>query len=126
LARIVIIDDSKLMRSVLRRMLELGGHQVEEWEPMSAMEIVEKTREAAPELLITDFQMPGANGATVTRMARKADPKLPILCLTALRDPEVLDLLKRAEVSAILGKPCTQDELLWAVEQALEKGGPKG
>lgn len=125
MARITIIDDSLLMRTVLRRFLEHGGHEVTEWEPCSAMEIFEMAKASDMELLVTDFQMPGANGATVTKMVRKAKPGLPILCLTALRDPEIMDLLKRAEVSAVVNKPCQQDELLWVVEQALLEGARK-
>lgn len=119
MARIAIIDDSRLMRNVLRRFLEHGGHEVEEWEPCSAMEIYEKAQASNLELLVTDFQMPGANGATVTKMVRKAKPGLPIICMTALRDPEVMDLLKRAEVSSVLSKPCSEEDFLWVIEQAL-------
>lgn len=120
MARIAIIDDSKLMRRVLRSYLEHGGHAVEEWEPGAAMEIYERTQASNPDLLITDFQMPGANGATVAKMARKAKPTLPILVMTALRDPEIMELLKRSQVTAIMNKPCTEAALLEAVAEALK------
>lgn len=122
MARIVVIDDSRLMRKVLRAYLEHGGHEVEEWEPGAAMEIYERTQASDPDLLITDFQMPGANGATVSKMARKAKPTLPIIVMTALRDPEVMELLKRTQVTAIMSKPCTEEQLLAGVAKALGKG----
>lgn len=121
MARIVVIDDSRLMRKVLRAYLENGGHTVEEWEPGAAMEIYEKIGATKPDLLLTDFQMPGANGATVAKMARKAMPNLPIVVLTALRDPEVMELLKRSQVTEILNKPCTEEQLLACVARALGK-----
>lgn len=121
MARIAVIDDSRLMRKVLRSYLEQGGHSVEEWEPGAAMEIYERVQAMNPDLLLSDFQMPGANGATVAKMARKAKPNLPILVLTALRDPEVMELLKRSQVTGIINKPCSQAELLEAVAQALGK-----
>lgn len=105
MARIAIIDDSRLMRSVLKRFLVHLGHEVLEWEPSSALEVMEWTKRDAPDLLFTDYQMPGANGATVARMARKGNPNLPIICLTALRDPEVLEQLRKVPVTAILSKP---------------------
>ena len=79
MARIVVMDDSKIMRRILSQFVEHGGHEVQAWEPMSAMEISERVAQVQPDLLITDFQMPGANGSTVARMARKANPKLRII-----------------------------------------------
>ncbi len=122
MARIAIIDDSKLMRKVLRRFLENGGHVVDEWEPSSAMEIYERAMASEFDLFVTDFQMPGANGATVTKMVRKAKPGIPVICMTALRDPEIMELLRRAEVSAVVNKPCTEEEFLWVVDTALAEG----
>lgn len=121
MARIVVIDDSRMMRTVLRRILERGGHEVVEWEPMSAMEVLEKVGEEKPDLLITDFQMPGANGATVVKMARKAIPGLKIIAFTALRDAEVVELLGRVEVNAVLTKPAHEESLLDAVTTILAK-----
>ena len=119
MARIAVMDDSQMMRRLLSSFLEHGGHTVQAWEPMSAMEIIEKVKEYQPELLLSDFQMPGANGATVAKMARKANPKLPVLVLTALRDPETMELLQRCQVNEIIHKPVSEAALLAAVERAL-------
>lgn len=121
MAKIVIIDDSRMMRTVLRRILERGGHEVVEWEPMSAGEIMEQVALENPDLLITDYQMPGANGATVVKMARKAKPGIKVIAFTALRDTEVVELLGRVEVNAVLTKPAHEESLLDAVKTILEK-----
>jgi CheY-like chemotaxis protein len=70
-------------------------------------------------VLLTDFQMPGCNGLTVARMARKALPGLPVIVLTASHDPAVLDALRKQEVSAILHKPINEGDLLAAVNSLL-------
>jgi CheY-like chemotaxis protein len=121
LARIVVIDDSRMMRTVLRRILEKGGHEVTEWEPMSAAEIMEQVTAVNPDLLITDYQMPGANGATVVKMARKAKPGIKVIAFTALRDEEVVALLGRVEADAVLTKPAHEESLLDAVKTILER-----
>ena len=118
-AKVVVMDDSKIMRRLLSQFLEHGGHSAIAWEPMSAMEILERTTEAKPDLLVSDFQMPGCNGATVARMARKADPKLPIIVLTALRDAETMELLRKSQVNRILNKPISEADFLKAVEAVL-------
>jgi CheY-like chemotaxis protein len=118
-AKIVVMDDSKIMRRVLSQFCEHGGHEVKAWEPMSAMEIQDKMREDQPDLLITDFQMPGCNGSTVARMARKVNPKLPIIVLTALRDAETMELLQKCQVNAILNKPISEEDFLKTLTRIL-------
>ena len=71
MARIVVIDDSKFMRNLFRHILEQGGHEVEVWEEATAVEIPERIQAGNPDLVLTDYQMPGSNGLTVARMARK-------------------------------------------------------
>jgi CheY-like chemotaxis protein len=119
MAKVVVIDDSKIMRRILSQFLEHGGYEAMAWEPMSAMEIMERTTEARPDLLVSDFQMPGCNGATVARMARKADPKLPIIVLTALRDAETMELLRKSKVNQVLNKPISEVDFLKAVAAIL-------
>src|ERR1035438_10817588 len=114
MSRIVVIEDSKLMRTMLCRVLEHAGHDVEVWEEVTAAEIPERISAVDPDLIITDYQMPGSNGLTVARMARKTKPGLPVIVVTASRDPAVLDGLKRVNVTHILHKPIHAEEVLRA------------
>jgi DNA-binding NtrC family response regulator len=119
MARIAVIDDSRLMQILLRRILERAGHEVDVWADVTAMGIPDLITAQTPELIITDYSMPGCNGLTVARMARKVQPELPIIVLMATHDPTVMEALYRQEVSSILHKPLQEDELLAAVAQAL-------
>jgi CheY-like chemotaxis protein len=115
MARIVVIDDSKLMRNLLRHILEEAGHQVETWEEVAATEAQGRIAQADPDLLLTDYQMPGCNGLTLARMARKAKPDLPVVVLTSTHDPVIMEALKNQAVSRILHKPLQEGELVAAV-----------
>ncbi len=115
MSRIVVVDDSKLMRNLVRHLLEQAGHEVETWAEVTAVEVGERISASDPELIVTDYQMPGCNGLTVARMARKAKPDLPIVVLTATHDPAILEALKKQAVSAILHKPLREEELLAVV-----------
>ena len=119
MARIAIIDDSRLMQVLLRRILERAGHEVDVWEDVTAMGIADLIAAQSPALIITDYSMPGCNGLTVARMARKTQPDLPIIVVMATHDPTIMDALNRQEVSCILHKPLQEEELLAAVAQAL-------
>lgn len=119
MAKIVVVDDSKLMRHIVRHFLEGAGHEVDEWSEITASEVQGRLEANAADLLITDYQMPGCNGLTVARMARKAKPGLPVIVLTATHDPAVLDALRKQEVSAILHKPIKEEDLQASVNSLL-------
>lgn len=119
MSKVVVVDDSKLMRGLIQRFLEQAGHEVEVWEEVTAAEIAGRITAADPDLILTDYQMPGCNGLTVARMARKAKPGLPVMVITATHDPEVMTALKRQEVTHILHKPFREEDLLAAVAQML-------
>ena len=118
MAKVLVIDDSKVMNLFLRRVLE-ASYTVEEWLPLSAMEIAEHVAGSAPDLVLTDYQMPGCSGATVARMVSKAKPGLPVIVLTSTRDEDVAATLRKFQVAAILHKPISPREILDAVGRAL-------
>jgi two-component system C4-dicarboxylate transport response regulator DctD len=120
----MVIEDSSMMRIYLRRCLEKGGYEVEEWMPLSAMEVPEKIAEALPDLILTDYSMAGCNGTTVARMAHKANPNLPVIVLTAFMNEDMEANLLRLGVNRVLTKPITPEDLLLAVQEGLVGGAP--
>ena len=112
-----------MMRVYLRRCLEKGGFEVEEWVPLSAMEIPDKVTDLAPDLLLTDYSMTGCNGSTVARMAQKTNPDLPIIVLTAFMNEDMESNLVRLGVKRVLTKPITSQDLLKAVQEVMAEVG---
>jgi DNA-binding response OmpR family regulator len=119
-AKVLVIDDSRMMRLYLQRCLTKAGFEVEEWVPSSAMEVSEHVTSSAPDLIVSDYQMPGCNGSTLVRMARKANPDVPLLVLTAFKDDEMEAGLLKLGVKRVLTKPIEPESLLEAVRAALE------
>jgi DNA-binding NtrC family response regulator len=118
MVKVLVIDDSRVMNLYLRRVLE-PHYVIEEWLPPSAMEIGEHILESAPDVVLTDYQMPGCSGATVARMVMKARPGLPVIVITANRDEDVAATLRKFQVAEILHKPVAAETLLAALERAL-------
>jgi CheY-like chemotaxis protein len=114
---ILLIDDSTFFRSTTRAFLEEAGYGVEDFHPGSALEVMEKAKACNPDLVITDYNMPNVDGQTVIRMIRRHSKTLPIVLLTAARDPEREDRLKKGnEPLWILHKPLTGPDLVLAIK----------
>jgi DNA-binding NarL/FixJ family response regulator len=118
-AKILVIDDSALMRRILRSYLEAAGHVVEDWLPLSALDIPDRLAANPVDLILTDFQMTGVNGLTVAKMAMRAAPGVPVVVLTALADPEIAAQLAKFKVRRIVHKPITSEALLAMVSEVL-------
>jgi len=123
-SKILVVDDSKMMSLFLRRCLEKAGYEVEEWLPHSALEIPCYLRSSAPDLILTDYFMPGLSGASVARIAYEATHRIPVIVLTALREEENIARLLRLGVKQVLTKPIEPGALVQAVKMALADLGP--
>lgn len=122
MAKVVVIDDMKVMRVFMRRALEKLGHEVIEWESPAATEIVERLQAEAPDLIITDYLMPGCNGATVARMAKRARKDLPVIILTSMRDEDLESSCIKQGADLVLHKPVTVDLLERELDRVLTRG----
>lgn len=120
--KILVLDDCRMMQEYLRRCLEKAGFEVETWMPLSALEIQDRIQESRPDLVLSDYQMPGCNGATVARQVRAAAPDLPILILTSFRDATMEGKLLKLGVHQVLAKPVPPESLVLAVRGALASG----
>lgn len=85
MSRILVIDDDPSVTSVLKRALAYEGHHVDT--ALTGMQGLATARDHAPDLVVLDIMMPGLDGYEVLRRLRAADPKLPVLMLTARDAP---------------------------------------
>lgn len=119
MTKILVIDDSKMMSRCLHQWLEAAGYEVEDWLPLSAMEISEHLIASAPDLILSDYQMPGCNGASLVRMVQKSTPQIPLLILTSFKTREMDANLQKFGVKQVLSKPIGAESLIKAVSEAL-------
>jgi two-component system response regulator MprA len=84
---ILLVDDDVRTARVLVRLLEDDGFRVE-LATDGALGIARLTRRPLPDILVTDFRMPHADGIAVARFARSLRPGLPLFVLTSY--PEIV------------------------------------
>ena len=115
MAKILVIDDSKTERSVLKAVL--GGHDVIEAE--SGDEGIGLARENTPDLIFLDVVMPGKNGFETCRdLRREANLEtVPIIMLSAKDQPTDKQWGMRQGATEYLTKPFRDEDLLNVVKQ---------
>jgi DNA-binding NtrC family response regulator len=73
------------------------------------------------DLIITDIRMPGLNGIELLREARKHDPELPILMMTAYPNVETAVECMKLGAADYLAKPFMEEDLVAAATRLLEQ-----
>jgi DNA-binding NarL/FixJ family response regulator len=80
--RILVADDSHIMRRSLRRLLESQDHWQVCAEASNGREAVERVQRDPPDVLLLDFEMPEMNGLEAAREITRRSPGLPILMVS--------------------------------------------
>jgi CheY-like chemotaxis protein len=117
--KILVVDDSRTIRSQLTRILRDAGYDV--LTAATGMEALSLVRETQIRMLILDVQMPGMDGYAVCQeLKAMGQPysELPILFLTSL-ESRALGLLGKA-LGAYLRKPVIRENVLDMVARLSE------
>lgn len=115
--KIMVVDDDRLNRELLSKVLRQEGYQVLE---ACDGDIALKILQALPcDLVITDFLMPMLNGIEFVEQLRSLQPQIPIIFITgylsAISDKKIVD-----EVAEILAKPFEPHVLRSSVHRLLD------
>ncbi len=117
--RILVVDDSGLARRGTRRVLEGAGYTVSEAE--DGMVALERYFVEKPDLVVLDLVMKGMYGLEVLSKLRELDPHARVIVLSADIQTSSRQLVNDAGAAAFLNKPVTSEDLLDAVNAALER-----
>lgn len=113
MARVLVVDEDRTTRRVIRALLEDVGHEVVEAE--HGREGLRALGEQVPDLVITELYMEDMDGIEFLRNVRKTWPSEPVLVMSSRSGPDVDRILKVAELlgaSGLLDKPIVQQKLL--------------
>ena len=116
--KILIIDDNKLIRKVLKEtLIRIGYNTVEAGDGETGLRLV---RSENPGLVITDYEMPGVNGLEVLSDIRKFNATIPVILLTAFG--HVVLTIKSIQLGAFdfLEKPVDPEKLKSTIQLALD------
>ena len=111
--RILLVDDSPLIHRHTAPILEDAGYQVTS--AADGAEALVRFAERAPDLVITDVEMPGMDGYALCKAVKQRAPHVPVLICSTLGD--AADLARGFDAGAddYLVKPAAAEELLTRV-----------
>jgi FixJ family two-component response regulator len=116
---VLIVDDDAQMRESLRNLIRSVGLRVELF--ASAQEFVQSQHPDAPSCLVLDVRMPGLSGLDLQKQASEAGLEIPIIFITGHGDIPMSVRAMKAGAVEFLTKPFRDQDLLDAIQQALER-----
>jgi two-component system chemotaxis response regulator CheY len=122
MAKVLIVDDSTMLRDMLNYALNEGGYS-DITEAVDGVDALEKINGPEFDVIITDVNMPRMDGLTLIQELRKipAYAKKPILVLTTERSDEMKAKGKAAGATGWIVKPFVPEQLLKAVNIVLSR-----
>jgi two-component system, chemotaxis family, chemotaxis protein CheY len=120
--KILLVDDSKTMRNIQKKVLEQMGacEFVEAADGLEALAAI-ASNPAGFNVILVDWNMPNMDGHTFVTRVRTSDKKTPmIMCTTEGEKTRVVDAIK-AGVNNYVVKPFTPEVLLEKVKATLDK-----
>ena len=116
---VFVIDDDESIREALKSLIRSVGLSVETF--ASAHDFLQSARPDVPSCLILDVRMPGLSGLDLQRDLAEANIHIPIIFITGHGDIPMSVRAMKAGAVEFLTKPFRDQDLLDAIQQALER-----
>jgi len=116
---VLIVDDDKLTRWSLSRVLTRASYQVQE--AATAADGLAAIAGERPDAVLLDIVLPDGNGFSVLRTIHETHPRLPVILITAHGSEETARMARDLGARGHLIKPCNPAELCAALAVALDR-----
>jgi len=117
-ARILIVDDELSVREFFVILLEKEGYEVVT--ALNATDALRIVRDQGLDLMVTDLQLKDGNGMTLLRDAKRFQPDMPIIMITAYATTDSAVEAMKAGAFDYLSKPFKIEEIKVIIQKALE------
>jgi FixJ family two-component response regulator len=116
---VFVVEDDSSMRDALRNLFRSVGLNVETFGV--AQEFLSREKSKGPGCLVLDIRLPGLSGLDLQRQLAEANIQIPIVFITAHGDIQMSVRAMKAGAVEFLTKPFRDQDLLDAVQQAVDR-----
>jgi len=118
--KILVADDSAMVRHLINKFLDGEGYEVVT--TSDSANVVDLIDEINPDLVISDIMMPGMDGYTFVRHIRKEKTResLPVIIMSTKKRETMEELFASYGISGYLQKPFEKEQLVAMIKKALE------
>jgi len=113
---VLLVEDKVELRAMLRKALERSDYEVEE--APDGRSAIDKVRNRRYLLVLSDLKLPGNSGLDVLREARRAEPTLPVIIMTAYGSVDEAVTAMKEGAFDFIQKPVDLDHLKLLLERA--------
>ena len=117
--RVLVIDDEDAARYGISRALSAQNYAVDE--ASDGREALEKIAQFAPDVIVSDINMPGMSGLELLPKAKAARPDVPVIMITAYGDAETKRKALENGADALFTKPIDFVTLRSEIETRVER-----
>jgi two-component system, chemotaxis family, chemotaxis protein CheY len=118
MGRILIVDDTLFMRTLLKNILFSGGHSIV-GEAGDGDEAIEKYKELKPDLVTMDVVMPKMNGIEALKAIKSLDPNARVIMCTAVGQEQMVKLAIKSGARGYVVKPFQAPKVLEEIKNVL-------
>lgn len=118
--KILIVDDSRVMRQIVTRTLRQAGFTGHELvEAGNGVEGLQAVAEHSPQLVLSDWNMPEMNGIDMLTTLRSQGQQVPFAFVTSEGSPEMVTRAEAAGAMFVITKPFTPEGFREKLEPVL-------
>jgi len=109
-SNILIVDDSKIARMFLSKMIVSLGFNVVA-EAVDGLDGCKKYQEHKPDIIITDIEMPNMNGIEMMEMIKKLNPSVQCIAVSSVMNKQLTQKILSLGVKHFIVKPVKEETL---------------
>jgi two-component system chemotaxis response regulator CheY len=118
--KILIVDDSRVMRQIVSRTLRQAGYDGHELvEAANGLEGLSAVSAHTPDLVLSDWNMPEMNGIDMLQSLRASGRDVPLGFVTSEGSPEMVTRAEAAGAMFVITKPFTPESFRDALQPVL-------
>jgi DNA-binding NtrC family response regulator len=103
--RLLIVDDSSTVRSVIRKVLQASRFKLDAEEAANGSAAIELAKKRRFDIVFLDYEMPGTDGFVTLAELKRVHPDIKVIMITGMRDVRIEDRARAEGAGDFLYKP---------------------